>query len=96
MTLFRFGHAQKNALAFFIAFALRQIAIRLCSLDFRLPIAFRDFDRLLMIFLLGSHAELKRNEQRFPSWLLRLNEAAVSYSVGRFERGANGRLDSRS
>src|SRR5438093_4386327 len=68
MAIFRFRHAQKYALTFVIAFALCKFAIRLCSLDLRLPIALRDFDRLLTIFLLGGHAGLMRDEQRFPTW----------------------------
>jgi hypothetical protein len=36
------------------------------SLDFRLPVAPCSIDRLLMIFLLGGHAALKRKEGRFP------------------------------
>ena len=66
MTLFCFRHAQENALAFFIAFARRQIAISSRGLDFRLPIAPCDFNRLLRILLLGGHAALKRKEGRFP------------------------------
>ena len=50
MALFRFGHAQKNASAFLIPLAFGQIAIRLRRLDFRLPIASYDFDRLASIF----------------------------------------------
>ena len=66
MTLFRFGHAQKNAFAFFVALTFREIAVRLRGLDFRLPIAPCSIDRLLMISLLRSHAALKRKERRFP------------------------------
>src|SRR5882724_6138165 len=47
MPLFGFGHAQKNAFASLVPLAFGQIAIRLRSLDFRPPIAFNDFDRLL-------------------------------------------------
>src|SRR4029077_2573873 len=47
MALFRFGHAKKNALAFLVPFAPGQIAIGLRRLNFRLPIAFNDFYRLL-------------------------------------------------
>jgi hypothetical protein len=36
------------------------------SLDFRLPVAPRSIDRLLMIFLLGGHVALKRKERPFP------------------------------
>src|ERR1700741_222114 len=46
MTLFRFGHTQKNAFALFVALALGQIAIGLRGLDFCLPVAPGDFDRL--------------------------------------------------
>jgi hypothetical protein len=67
MTLFCFCHAQKNALTFFVALSLREIAVGLRGLDFRLPVAPRNFDRLLMISLLGSHAALKRSQRRFPS-----------------------------
>jgi hypothetical protein len=66
MTLFRFCHAQKNALAFFVALTLREIAVGLRGLDFRLPVAPCSIDRLLMIFLLGGHAALKRKEGPFP------------------------------
>src|SRR6478736_8141538 len=62
MTLFRFGHAQKNAFAFFVALTFREIAVGLRGLDFRLPIAPCRSDRLLMIFLLRGHAALKRKE----------------------------------
>jgi hypothetical protein len=47
VTLFRFGHAQKNGLAFLVPLAPGQIAIGLRRLNFRLPIAFNDFYRLL-------------------------------------------------
>jgi hypothetical protein len=66
MTLFRFGHAQKNALAFFVALTLREIAIGSRGLDLGLPVAPCCIDRLLMIFLLGGHAALKRKEGPFP------------------------------
>jgi hypothetical protein len=66
MTLFRFRHAQKNGFAFFVALSFREIAIGLRSLHFRLPVAPGNIDRLLMIFLLGGHAALKRKERRFP------------------------------
>jgi hypothetical protein len=36
------------------------------GLDFRLPVAPRSIDRLLMIFLLGGHAKLKRKKRRLP------------------------------
>jgi hypothetical protein len=36
------------------------------SLDFRLPVAPCSIDRLLMIFLLKGHVEVKRKEGRFP------------------------------
>src|SRR6266566_716099 len=39
MTLFRFGHAQKNGFALLVVLALRQVAISLRSLNFRLPVA---------------------------------------------------------
>jgi hypothetical protein len=45
--LLRFGHAQQDALAFFIRFALGKIAIRLRRLNFGSPIALDDFDCLL-------------------------------------------------
>jgi hypothetical protein len=47
VTFFRFGHAQKNALAFLVPLASGQIAIGLRRLDFRPPIALNDFYRLL-------------------------------------------------
>src|ERR1043166_9168740 len=67
MTLLRFGHAQENVFALFIALALREIAISSCGLDFRLPVASGDFNRLpgsrrlteLAILLLGGHARIK-------------------------------------
>src|SRR6478672_5859369 len=62
MTLFRFCHAQKNAFAFFVALTLREVAVGLRGLDFRLPVAPCSIDRLLMIFLLRGHAALKRKE----------------------------------
>jgi hypothetical protein len=62
MTLFRFCHAQKNALPIFVALTLREITVGLRSLDFRLPVAPCSIDRLLMIFLLGGHAALKRKD----------------------------------
>src|SRR5207302_543409 len=49
MALFRFGHAQKDALAFLVPLALGQIAIGSRGLDFGLPIARDHFDRLLSI-----------------------------------------------
>src|SRR5215469_13577163 len=67
MTLFGLCHAQKNAFAFFVALSFGKIAVGLSGLDFCLPIAPRDIDGVLMIFLLGSHAELKRKEARLPS-----------------------------
>jgi hypothetical protein len=36
------------------------------GLDFRLPVAPCSIDRLMIIFLLGGHAALKRKEGRFP------------------------------
>src|SRR5262252_83849 len=66
MTFFCFCHAQKNAFAFLVALPFRQIAVRLCGLDFRLPIALCDFDRLLRILWLGGHAELKRKKCILP------------------------------
>src|SRR5262245_49590732 len=66
MTLFRFGHAQKNSFAFFVALLFRKIAVGLGGLDFRLPVAPCSIDRLLMIVLLAGHAPLKRKERRFP------------------------------
>src|SRR5215471_9767804 len=67
MTFFCFRHPQENAFAFLVALPLRQMTIRLCRLDLRLPIAFRDFDRVLTTFLLGGHAELKRNKAQLPT-----------------------------
>src|SRR5215211_1960974 len=64
MALFRFCHAQKNALTFFVGLTLREIAVRLRGLDLRLPVASCSTDRLLMIFLLGGHAALKRKEEQ--------------------------------
>src|SRR5215471_16642727 len=66
MTFFCFCHAQKNAFAFLVALPFRQIAVRLCGLDFRLPIALCDFDRLLRILWLDGHAELKRKKCLLP------------------------------
>src|SRR5512132_3925347 len=66
MTLFRFCHAQKNALAFFVALTFREIAVGLRGLDFRLPVAPCSIDRLLMIFPLCGHAALKRKKCRLP------------------------------
>jgi hypothetical protein len=62
MTLFRFGHAQKNAFAFFVGLSLREIAVGLRGLDFRLPVAPCSIDRLLMIFPIWGHAALKRKD----------------------------------
>jgi hypothetical protein len=45
--LLRLGHAQQNALPFFIRFLRGKIAVRLGSLDFGAPIALDDFDCLL-------------------------------------------------
>jgi hypothetical protein len=67
MAFFGFGHAQENAFAFLILLALGQIAIRLRCLNFCLPIAFDDADRLLPIFALVGHARLKRKEWLLPS-----------------------------
>src|SRR4030095_4115980 len=50
VTLFRFGHAQKNTLAFLVPLAFGQITIRLRGLHFGLPIAFNDFDGLAPTF----------------------------------------------
>ena len=47
MSFFRFCHAQEDAFAFFIPLTPGEIAIRLCRLDFRAPIALDHFDRLL-------------------------------------------------
>src|SRR5258708_9515705 len=66
MTLFRFCHPQKNASAFFVALTLREIAVGLRGLDFRLPVAPCSIDRLLMFFLLGCHTALKLKERRIP------------------------------
>src|SRR5262249_21112659 len=49
MALFRFCHAQEDAFAFLVSFALGEVAIRLRSLHFGLPIALGYFDRLLSI-----------------------------------------------
>src|SRR5258705_13919988 len=62
MTLFRFCHAQKNAFAFFVVLSLREIAVGLRGLDFRLPVASCSIDRLLMIFLLRGLSALKRKD----------------------------------
>src|SRR5262245_9293836 len=35
MELFRFGHVLKDAFAFFVSFALDQLALRVCDLHFR-------------------------------------------------------------
>jgi len=51
---------------FFVTLTLREIAVGLRGLDFRLPVAPCSIDRLLMIFLLGGHAALKRKEGPFP------------------------------
>src|SRR5215471_10671705 len=74
MTFLSFGHAQKNAFAFLIALPFRQIAIRLCGLDFLLPVVLCNLDRFLGILLLGGHAELKRNETCFPTCRDRLSK----------------------
>ncbi len=39
VALFRFSHPQENAFAFLVVLALRQVAIGLRGLDFRLPVA---------------------------------------------------------
>src|SRR6516225_7583850 len=97
MTLFGLCHAQKNAFAFFVALSFGKIAVGLSGLDFCLPIAPRDIDGVLMIFLLGSHAELKRKEARLPSRHKNSGERhAPSVSIGRLERSAQGRFDARS
>src|SRR4029453_18407099 len=57
-----FCHAQKNASALFVGLSLGEIAVGLCRLDFRLPVAPCSVDRLLMIFLLRGHAALKRKD----------------------------------
>jgi hypothetical protein len=62
MALFRFGHPQKNALAFLVPLALGQIAIGLRGLDFCLPIALDHLDRLGSSFLITCHTRLKRKE----------------------------------
>src|SRR5438552_13990032 len=85
MTFFCFCHAQKNAFAFFVALPFRQITIRLCGLDFRLPIALCDVNRLVVIFLLGGHAALKRKKCRLPhenSWVDRYRQRRAAYSKG--------------
>src|SRR5258707_12492040 len=62
MTLFRFCHAQKNAFAFFVVLSLREVAVGLRGLGFRLPVAPCSIHRLLMIFLRRGHAALKRKD----------------------------------
>jgi hypothetical protein len=47
MALFSFCHSQKDAFALFIVLAFREIAVRLRSFNFRLPVALRGIDRLL-------------------------------------------------
>src|SRR5439155_4740403 len=49
MAFFCFRHAQENAPAFLVPLTLGQIAISLRGLDFSLPVALGDFDRLLSI-----------------------------------------------
>ena len=66
MTLFGFGHAQKNAFAFVVGLSLCQVAVGLRRLDFRLPVASCGIDRLLMIFPLRGHPALKRKKCRLP------------------------------
>jgi hypothetical protein len=66
MTLFRFCHAQKNAFTFFVPLSFREISVGSRGLDFRLPIAPRNIDRLLMVFVLTGHVALKPKEVRFP------------------------------
>src|SRR5215472_13172657 len=51
VALFRFCHAQENALSFLVALALSEIAIGLRGLDFRLPVTLRCFDRLSILFV---------------------------------------------
>src|SRR4029077_9372164 len=102
MTLFRFCHAQKNAFAFFVALTLRQVAVGLRGLDFRLPVPPCSIDRLLMISLLRSHASLELKEGRFPIRLLKAADWRPPFldpsprSISRLYRSAQGRLDARS
>ena len=62
MTLFRFRHANENRLAFFVAFALRQVAINSRCLHFRLPVFQNDFDCFFLRNL--SHREDTREDLR--------------------------------
>src|SRR6266481_6865984 len=62
MTLFRFGHAQENALAFLVGLALGQIAIGLRGLEFRLPVARDHLDCFLSVLRIACHTRLKRKE----------------------------------
>jgi hypothetical protein len=67
VTLFCFGHAQKNAFAFFVTLTFRQVTVSLRGLDFSLPVAPCSIDRVLMIFALCGHAALKRKEVQTAS-----------------------------
>src|SRR5215469_13799512 len=101
MTFFCFCHAQKNAFAFLVALPLRQITIRSSGLDFRLPIALCDFDRLLRVLSLRRHAAVKPNKERFPTRLKRRTEDrrfldAPLPSISRLQCRANSRPASRS
>src|SRR5207247_5897441 len=62
VALFRFGHPQKNAFAFLVSLALGQIAIRLRSFYFRLPVARNHGDCFLSILRIACHTRLKRKE----------------------------------
>src|SRR5206468_10151998 len=62
MALFRFGHAQENALASLVGLALGQIAISLRSLNFRLPVARDHGDCFPSILRIACHTRLKRKE----------------------------------
>ncbi len=50
MALLGVRHAQENAFAFLVPFALGQIAIHFRRFDFRPPVALDHFDRLSWIF----------------------------------------------
>src|SRR5437899_10598965 len=91
MTFFCFCHAQKNAFAFLVPLSFRQITIGLCGLDFRLPIALCDFNRLLSLVLLGGHAKLKRKTCRLPH-----ENCCAAFSISRLEGGSQSRCDTRS
>src|SRR6266567_8792246 len=62
VALFRFSHAQENGFALLVVLALRQIAIGLRGLDFRLPVACDDLDCFVSILRVACHTRLKRKE----------------------------------